>query len=56
VYRPGIVRRLVLALRLAAGALSLALYVWFAAVRNVGRAKRRKRASRAARRAAARRA
>ena len=34
-----LVRRVV---RIAAGALALAVYVWFTAVRNVGRVKRRK--------------
>jgi hypothetical protein len=33
-------------LRIAGGALAFALYVWFAAVRNAGRVKRRKEARR----------
>jgi hypothetical protein len=50
VYRPYTVRRVVLALKLAAGAVAFAVYVWFAAVRNLGRVKRRKAARRARRR------
>jgi hypothetical protein len=42
-----LVRRI---LQLAAAALALAVYVWFAAVRNLGRVKRRKAARRALRR------
>jgi hypothetical protein len=45
------VRRLVLALKLALASLAFAVYVWFAAVLNVGRVKRRKAARRVARRA-----
>jgi len=37
------------ALKAAAAALALATYVWFAAVRNVGRVKRRKAARRRSR-------
>ena len=44
-----VVRRLVLALKLAAAALALAVYTWFAAVLNLGRVKRRKAARRRAR-------
>ena len=46
------VGRIVLALKLAAAALAFAVYVWFSAVRNLGRVKRRKAARRRARRAA----
>ena len=42
-----LVRRILQAI---AAALALAVYVWFAAVRNVGRVKRRKAARRARRR------
>ena len=38
-------------LKLAAAVLTFGVYVWFTAVRNAGRIKRRKAASRAARRA-----
>ena len=49
-YRPGtVLGRLVLALKLAAGALAFAVYVWFEAVLNLGRVKRRKAARRRAR-------
>jgi len=52
VYGPGtVLRPLVLALKLAAGTLAFAVYVWFEAVRNVGRVKRRKAARRRARNA-----
>lgn len=51
-YRAGIVRRIVLALKAALGAVAFAVYVWFSAVRNVGRVKRRKAARRRARAAA----
>jgi hypothetical protein len=52
VYRPGIVvGRIVLALKVAAGAVAFGVYVWFAAVRNAGRVKRRTAARRRARRA-----
>jgi hypothetical protein len=52
VYGAGIVGRIVLALKVAAGAFAFAVYVWFSAVRNVGRVKRRKAARRRARTAA----
>jgi hypothetical protein len=42
-----LVRRI---LKMVAAALALGVYVWFAAVRNVGRVKRRKAARRRARR------
>jgi hypothetical protein len=42
-----LVRRI---LRIVAAALALGVYVWFTAVRNVGRVKRRKAARRRARR------
>ena len=51
-YGPGIVRRIVLALKLVAGGFAYLLYVWFAAVRAAPAVKRRKAARRAARRAA----
>jgi hypothetical protein len=41
-----VVRRI---LRALAAALAIGVYVWFAAVRNVGRVKRRKAARRASR-------
>jgi hypothetical protein len=44
------VPRLKLILRAALGAAAFLLYVWFAAVENVGRVKRRKARRRAARR------
>jgi hypothetical protein len=47
-----LVRRILKAL---AAALAFGVYVWFGAVRNAGRVKRRKAARRAARRAAGRR-
>jgi hypothetical protein len=37
-------------LQIAAAALALGVYIWFAAVRNVGRVKRRKASRRALRR------
>lgn len=40
-------RRLRLLLRIALGTLLAAVYVWFSAVRNVGRIKRRKQNRRA---------
>lgn len=46
VYGPYTVRRVVFALKLAAGALAFGVYVWFGAVRALGRVKRRKAARR----------